>query len=130
MKSHLEIAGLICAVCLFVGVLRWSVNDSTVFGDNVEESDVSSEGYVRGEPVFERLPTDDPNLICCYRPRAGFCTRLEYGGRRPCDLSGNQPEGIDDHMNPYGHELRVVNGCPVYIALDNPVCVEGENPEE
>jgi hypothetical protein len=38
MKSHLEIAGLICAVCLFVGLLRWSADDSTIFGDNAEDS--------------------------------------------------------------------------------------------
>jgi len=127
MKSHLEIAATICVACVLIGLVQWPVANSP---RSVEETSPSSHEYVRGEPVFELLPTDDPNLICCFRPRAGFCTRLEYGGRRPCDLNVNPPEGIDDHMNPYGHELRVVNGCPVYIALDNPVCVEGENPEE
>jgi hypothetical protein len=130
MKSHLEIAGLICAVCLFVGVLRWSVNESTVFGDNAEDSDVSSEGYVRGEPVYDMLPADDPDVVCCYPYRAGFCSRLDYGGRRPCDFTPLGDSGDDDYMNPYGHELRVVDGCPTYVLVGNEFCVEGENPEQ
>ena len=125
MKSHLEVAGLICAVCLFAGVLRWSANDSTIFGEDTAEPDVISEQYVRGEPVYELLPADRPDLICCEEVWMGFCTYVNPGGRRACHEATTSTE---TGPNPYRYELRVVDGCPVYVSLGNESCRDGEQP--
>jgi hypothetical protein len=127
MKSHLEIAGLICALCLFAGVLRWSVNDSTVFGEDTEESDVLPEGYVQGEPIYEQLRRDDESLICCYEYGTSLCGSLLYGGRRHCDDSPFDPPRAAVG-NPYTHELRVIEGCPTYVAVGPSSCQEGVDP--
>ena len=127
MKSHLEIAGLISAVCLFAGVLRWSVNDSTIFGEGTEESDVLPEGYVQGEPIYETLRRNDESLLCCYRYSTLLCGNMDYGGRRDCTDSPiggvSLPIG-----NPYTHELHVIDGCPTYVAVGTEDCLPGVDP--
>jgi hypothetical protein len=127
MKSHLEIAGLICAVCLCAGALSWSANDLTIFGDNAEESDASPDGYVRGEPIYEQLRRDNESLTCCYRYSTLFCGNLEYGGRRRC--TSHPGDNISLPIgNPYTHELHVIDGCPTYVAVGTEDCLPGVDP--
>jgi hypothetical protein len=91
--------------------------------------DAGGSGAIRyrpGEPIFEVLDRDYPELTCCYEPSTSFCGRLYVGGRRVCNDSPAGSTGPST-ANPYSHELRVVDGCPVNVAVADCCCDEGES---
>jgi hypothetical protein len=112
------------SLTMIPGVLGWTNNAHYT---NATAQQGTEPNYARGEPVFDVLPVDDPNLICCHSYDAQECGYIIYGGRRACNMPNSPPFG-GAPANPLGHELRVVDGCPVYIVVGDPFCGEGEYP--
>jgi hypothetical protein len=83
--------------------------------------------YRPGAPIFDVLDRDYPELTCCHQPSTSFCGPIFVGGRRRCSTNGVRSSGGYDTADPYSHELRVVDGCPVYVEVADCCCDPGES---
>jgi hypothetical protein len=71
------------------------------------------------EPIYEVLPEDDPNLVCCWRQEVSDCNRVCWGGRRPCHLPQSSCNAdYDTRLEANNRREVTVNGCPVWEAID------------
>jgi hypothetical protein len=87
-------------------------------GSSEESTDVVELDTYDGEPIYEQLPFDDPNLVCCLiRELTSQCGELYLGGRRRCDEPPRNEFGqaTDATLDPRGWEDTVIDGCPVYV---------------
>jgi hypothetical protein len=95
------------------------------WGDDVESLRSKSEipvEFFPGEPIYVRLPYDDPRLTCCRVHRLPFCGQVYPGGRRPCNTGALSAEGGNVTANPYEYELRVIDGCPTIVEVGEDSC--------
>ena len=96
-----------------------------LLGCAIEESDETDVGSgdrsdaYNGEPIFEVLAEDNPNLVCCCVQSARQCDLIELGGRRSCRASVNSCPGIT-HSRLEANNRRdiIVDGCPVWEVID------------
>ena len=91
-------------------------------GSSEEITDVAEMDTYNGEPIYEQLAFDDPNLVCCLiRELATLCGSLLPGGRRRCDEPARTWDGSfpDTILDPRGWEDTVIDGCPVYVLTDS-----------
>jgi hypothetical protein len=98
-----------------------SSTDVAVDGANDLDSGPPADVY-NGEPIYEQLAEDDPNLVCCYIRQYSHCSVTWFGGRRPC----NEYPASGPHRNQVRHdrggiEDTIVDGCPVWIITDDNV---------
>jgi hypothetical protein len=102
------------------GELNDAAGSDTVANDGFSEvsTDVSEMDTYDGEPIYEQLPFDDPNLVCCMiRELTSQCGELYQGGRRRCDQPIRREAGgyPDARLDLGGWEDTVIDGCPVWV---------------
>ncbi len=93
----------------------------TTDGSSEESTDVAEIDTYNGEPIYEQLPFDDPNLVCCMiRELTSLCGELYQGGRRRCDQPVRREAGgyPDAQLELGGWEDTVIDGCPVWVLID------------
>ncbi len=86
-----------------------------------ESTDVAEVDTYNGEPIYEQLPFDDPNLVCCMiRELTSQCGSLYQGGRRRCDQPIRREAGgyPDARLDLGGWEDTVIDGCPVWVLIE------------
>jgi hypothetical protein len=108
-----------------------SSTDVAVDGANDLDAGPQADAY-NGEPIYEQLPEDDPNLVCCYIRQYTHCSTTWFGGRRACD--DNPIGGIVAHQVRHdrgGIEDAIVDGCPVWVITDGNLtrCYEPESDD-
>jgi hypothetical protein len=89
-------------------------------GSSEESIDVAEMDTYNGEPIYEQLPFDDPNLVCCLiRELTSQCGSLAVGGRRRCSEPPLNRDGgyPDATLDPRGWQDTVIDGCPVYVPI-------------
>lgn len=97
-------------------VAETEVDAGTSDGSAEPPGDVIDMDIYDGEPIYEQLSYDDPNLVCCLiRELTSLCGALYPGGRRRCDEPPRSEGGFDDAtLDPRGWEDTVIDGCPVW----------------
>ena len=93
----------------------------TTDGSSEESTDVAEMDTYNGEPIYEQLPFDDPNLVCCMiRELTSQCGSLYQGGRRRCDQPIRREAGgyPDARLDLDGWEDTVIDGCPVWVLIE------------
>jgi hypothetical protein len=103
---------LITAVLHLLGcVVEESADPDAGSGDRSDAGNV--------EPIYEVLPEDDPNLVCCWRQEVSQCSRVCWGGRRPCHYPQSSCNAdYDTRLEASNRRDIIVNGCPVWEAID------------